>query len=72
MPKYKIQATYLYDGIVEAEDEGQAETVFLASLNRYYTSTEEYECEQLCEECEGEYDLDDNGVCEDCREEGDN
>ena len=67
MAKYKITAVYEYEGIVEADDEKSAEKVFLADLNDYYTSTESFETEEVCSDCEKELDLD--GSCFECREE---
>jgi hypothetical protein len=67
MAKYKIKALYEYEGIVEGNTEKEAEKAFLADLNDHYTSTEEFEVEEVCEECEGDLDLD--GSCFECRDE---
>jgi len=67
MAKYKIKAVYEYEGVIEADDEKSAEKVFLKDLNDYYTSTEEYEAEEVCEDCEGDLDLD--GSCFECRDD---
>ena len=65
MAKYKIVATYEHEGIVSGDSEAEAEKNFLANLNQYYTSTEDFEIHKICEQCEGDLDLD--GSCFDCR-----
>jgi hypothetical protein len=54
MAHYKIKATYTYEGVVEAPTPERAEQLFLSDLNRHYDGTESYECEEVCEKCEGE------------------
>lgn len=51
MATYKIKATYEYEGEIEANSPEEAEKKFLADLNDYYSSTEEYECVEHCDEC---------------------
>ena len=67
MAKYKIVAMYEHEGIVSGDNEQQAEKNFLANLNQFYFSTESYEIEKVCENCENELDLD--GSCFECRED---
>jgi hypothetical protein len=69
MAKYKIVATYEHEGVVEAENEKEAEKVFLANLNQFYAGTEDYECVQICPDCENE--LDENEVCFVCGDDDD-
>lgn len=70
MAKFKITATYEYEGVIEADNAKDAEKLFLKDLNDYYQSTEEFEIEEVevCEDC-GADELDLDGSCFDCREE---
>ena len=67
--KYKIVAQYEYEGIAWGNDENQAERYFLSNLNQHYTDTISFEIIQICEYCDNEDDLDDEGVCPDCAED---
>ena len=67
MAKWKITATYEHEGVVSGETENQAEQNFLANLTRFYVGTAELEIEMVCEQCEGDLDLDD--TCFDCRDD---
>lgn len=76
MAHFHIKAQYEYEGTVEAENAEEAEKVFLAELNDHYSSTYDYECEEIrvCESCgyEGEADeFADDDTCETCAEESD-
>ena len=67
MAKYKIKATYNYEGVVEALTIGKAESLFEHNLQQYYESLESFEIESVCDNCEGELDLD--GSCFECRDD---
>jgi hypothetical protein len=64
---YKITATYEYEGIVEGHTPEEAEQNFLADLNSHYSSTESYEIERVCKDCNGELDADES--CFTCRDD---
>ena len=75
MAKYKITALYEYSGVISAAGAEVAEMLFNSRKERYYDGVDSFEIEQVCDDCEGDegvYDLDDEGVCEACRDEGDN
>lgn len=52
MATYRIKAQYEYEGDVEADSPEEAEKLFLQDLNDYYSSTYDYECEEICAECD--------------------
>lgn len=48
MPKYEIRAMYEYWAEdIEAEDEGEAEKIFLNNLNSYYYGTYSLDIEEV-------------------------
>jgi len=67
MAKWKITATYEHEGVVSGATESLAEQNFLANLTRFYVGTAELEIVMVCEDCEGDLDLDDS--CFDCRDD---
>jgi hypothetical protein len=78
MAQFHITAMYEYEGTVEAKTEQEAEQLFLADLNDYYSSTYSLEIEQIqvCANCgfeESYYagDFDPDYLCEDCEPETD-
>jgi hypothetical protein len=58
MAHYKIKATYLYEGTVEADSQKEAEKVFIDELNDHFISTDSYKVEEVekCEDCEKVFD----------------
>jgi hypothetical protein len=70
MPKYKINAVYEHEGVASGDSPQQAESNFLANLTQNYVGTESFEITQICEDCEGDLDLDD--TCFDCRDDEEN
>ena len=58
MATFSITATYEYAGEIEADNEQEAEKLFLDELNSYYMGTESFEIEKIaeCVEC-GEPDI---------------
>lgn len=74
MATFSITATYEYAGEIEAENEEEAEKLFLDELNSYYMGTESFEIEKLgeCVEC-GEVDSDttENFTCDICADNED-
>lgn len=56
MATYKIKAQYEYEGEIEANSPEDAEQLFLAELNDHYSSTYDYECVELCDECREDKD----------------
>jgi len=64
--KYKITATYEYEGVVEGTNEGNAEHNFLKELNSHYQGTESFEIVEVCFSCEEELN---EGKCYECEEE---
>ena len=67
MSKYKITAVYEYEGVAEGENEREAEKNFLKDLNDHYATTESFEIEEVCAECESDIDAD--GSCFTCRDD---
>ena len=58
MAHYKIKATYLYEGTVEADSQDEAEKLFIDDLNSFYVCPESSEIEEIaeCEDCEKVFD----------------
>jgi hypothetical protein len=58
MAHYKIKATYLYEGTIEADSQEEAEKLFIDELNDHYVCPEKYDIEELdeCEDCEQIFD----------------
>ena len=58
MATYTIKATYEYEAEVEANNEAEAEKLFLEDLNLHYVGTDSFEIEKIaeCVEC-GETDI---------------
>jgi hypothetical protein len=54
MATYYIKAQYEYEGAVEANSPEEAEKIFLDDLNSHYAGTYDYECKEVCAECEEE------------------
>ena len=69
MAKWKIVAQYEYDGIAWGKDEREAESNFLDNLNSHYCDTISFECVQICEYCEEDEELNDEGICSECAED---
>lgn len=52
MATYKVRGVYEYEAEIEANSPEEAEKKFLADLNSHYSSTEEFECEEVeCDAC---------------------
>jgi len=58
MAHYKVKATYLYEGMVEADSQDEAEKLFVDDLNSHYVCAESLDIEQIeqCEDCEKIFD----------------
>jgi hypothetical protein len=73
MATYRIRALYAYEGDVEANSPDEAEKLFLADLNDYYSETHDYEWEKVpeCAVC-GELSTDielEPYTCDKCEDE---
>lgn len=70
MAQYHIKAQYEYEGTVEADSPEEAEKAFWENLNDFYSSTYDYECEEIkvCETCgyEGDADEFEGDDCDTC------
>jgi len=56
MATYKIRGVYEYEATIEANNPEEAQKKFLSDLNSHYTSTEDYDCDEICADCETDPD----------------
>ena len=54
MKVYHLIGTYQYEGIIEAENEEEAWSLFYKDLNKFYQNPEDEEITEVCPNCEEE------------------